>query len=289
MTRSARLAILPLSLACLLAAGPPQAEAPDELVRRANEALRAGDADTADKLYTAAEERATDPGLVAFNRAAVLFERGDYREAERHYDRVLDDAACPPDRAARAWYNRGTCLLHRGGTIEVYRAAIACFENALDSPAADQEVRDRAPHNLELAKLHWNKKRLEASKPEDVSPNEKPPPEEDRQPRPEQSKTDGGLDPNLVDDPGAPGAPKTGQQPQPVPQKGDAKSGPTEQGNVAANNPNLQAPEDRDEVQRLSPEEARAYMKEAAKRRKRELQSLLETLYGADRAGAQDR
>ena len=51
----------------------------------------------------------------------------------------------------------------------------------------------------------------------------------------------------------------------------------------------LQSPADRDEVQKLSPDEAREYMKETAKRRKRELQSLLETLYGPDRAGARDR
>ena len=42
-------------------------------------------------------------------------------------------------------------------------------------------------------------------------------------------------------------------------------------------------------MQKLSPEEAREYMKAAAERRKRELRALLETLYGPDRAGAQDR
>src|SRR5688572_6322575 len=150
-TRFARLTflLLPFSaIALAVAAAPPQTDAPDELIRRANALLRAGDAEAAEKLYAAAEESADDPGLVAYNRAAVLFEQKNYREAERHYDRVLGDAACPPERAARAWYNRGTCLLQRGGSIDVYRSAIACFENALDNPAADQEVKDRAPHNL---------------------------------------------------------------------------------------------------------------------------------------------
>ncbi len=289
-TRFARFALVLLPLAFfLLAAAPAQGDSPDELVRRANAALRAGDTDTADQLYAAAEERTADPGLVAFNRAAVLFEQKNYPRAERYYDLVLDDAACPPERAARAWYNRGTCLLNRGGSIEVYRAAIACFENALDNPAADQDVKDRAPHNLELAKLHWNEERKKAAKPEEVSPNEKPPQEEDRQPRPEPDRSQGGLEPGAEGDPGPAGAQKVGQQPQPVPQpNGGAKPAPTDQ-TAPANNANLQVPRDEDEVQKLPPEEARAYMKETAERRKRELRALLKLLYDPDHADARDR
>lgn len=280
-----RRALLLLPLALLIAAAPP--EPPDDLVRRANDALRAGNVAEADKLYAAAEERTADPGLVAFNRAAVLFEQNLYSQAERHYDRVLEDAACPPERAARAWYNRGTCLLTRGGSADVYRAAVACFENALDSAAADQEVKDRAPHNLELAKLRWNDERRKNAKPNEQSPNDKPPPEEDKQPRPDPSQTDGGQEPDTGD--GKSDGRKNAQAPQPGQQtKGDAPKGANEQ-NVPANNPNLQAPKDDAEVQKLTPEEAREYMKEAAKRRKRELHTLLETLYGPDRAGARDR
>ncbi len=282
-----RRVLLLLPLVLLLAAADPPAATPDDLVRRANDLLRAGDAAEAEKFYAAAEELTADPGLVAFNRAAVLFEQRNYRDAERHYDRVLEDAACPPDRAARAWYNRGTCLLNRGGSIDAYRAAVACFENALDSPAADPEVKDRAPHNLELAKLRWNEERKKNAKPEQQSPNDRPPPEEDRQPRPDPNKPGDGPEPDQTD--GKTSAPKTGQQPQAQQQqKSDAKAAQGEK-NVAANNPNLQAPEDKDEVQKLSPEDAREYMKEAARRRKRELHSLLETLYGPDRAGARDR
>jgi tetratricopeptide (TPR) repeat protein len=287
--RFARLALLPVPFAVLflLAAAPPSADAPDELIRRANEALRAGDTETADKLYTTAEERTTDPGLVAFNRAAVLFERKLYRDAERHYDRVLDDAACPPDRAARAWYNRGTCLLNRGGTLEVYRAAIACFENAIDSPAADQEVKDRAPHNLELAKLLWLEEAKKAKTDQPPSPNNKVPEEENKQQRSEPDRKNGGTEPG--GDPTENGTtPRPGSQQQPVPQP---KEGPTPKPadqQVAGNNPNLQVIEDKDEVQQLNPEDARAYLEETRKRRKRELHALLETLYGPDRPGVRD-
>src|SRR5262249_53165635 len=90
------LVLFPLSL-LLLAAASPRAADPDELSRRANAAFLRGDTEEADRLYAAAEERTGDPGLVAFNRAAVLFQKEDFRDAEVHYARVLEDAACPPE------------------------------------------------------------------------------------------------------------------------------------------------------------------------------------------------
>jgi tetratricopeptide (TPR) repeat protein len=290
--RFARLALFvsPGAALLLLAAAPPTDRMPDELIRKANEALRAGDAAgvlTADELYAAAEERATDPGLVAFNRAGVLFEQKKYRDAERHYDRVLDDAACPPGRAARAWYNRGTCLLNRGGSIEVYRAAIACFENALDNPAADQEVRDRAPHNLELAKLLWIEEARKAEPNQPPSPNTRVPEEEDNRPPRQEPDRRPGQDPGAGTDPAEGGTmPRPGAQQQPVPQpNGGTTPKPTDQ-NVAG--PTVQVIEDKDEVQQLNPEDARTYLQETAKRRQRERHALLETLYGPDRPGVRD-
>jgi tetratricopeptide (TPR) repeat protein len=280
--------VLPVAAALSLAAAPLPTDAPDDLVRRANDRLRVGDAEAADTLYAAAEERTTDPGLVAFNRAGVLFEAKKYRDAERHYDRVLDDAACPPERAARAWYNRGTCLLNRGGTLEVYRAAVACFENALDSPAADPEVRDRAPHNLELAKLLWLEEARKAKPDRPPSPNNKIPEEENRLPRSEPDPGEGGPDPNGGLDPAEGGTPRPGTQPQPAPQPGGTAAPKPAEQNVAGPNTSLPAVEDKDEVQQYNPEDARAYLQETAKRRKRELRALLETLYGTARPGVRD-
>src|SRR4051812_28791754 len=130
MTRSYRSVGFALVAACGVAAAMPQA---DDLIREANAAFLRDDVAAADRLYAAAEERTADPGLVAFNRAAVLFQKGEFRDAELQYARVLDDRACPPERAARAWFNRGTCLVRRGGTAAVYRSAIACFERCLAS------------------------------------------------------------------------------------------------------------------------------------------------------------
>ena len=58
---------------------------------------------------------------------------------------------CPADRAARAWYNRGTCLVRRGGAAAVYRSAISCFDRCLESPVADAPLKANARQNLQKA------------------------------------------------------------------------------------------------------------------------------------------
>ena len=282
MTRTARLTFYLLLFTfylSALAAAPPVVETPEELIRRANDAFRIGEKDTADKLYAAAEERTADPGLVAFNRGAILFDRKQYREAEIHFDRAIRDAACPPERAAKAWYNRGTCLLNRGGHIEVYRTAIACFENSLESAAADNDLKDRTRHNLELAKLRWSEE-LAKQENKKKSPNTNIPPEEENPPRPQPEQL-GGPDPGP--DPGGSNPKDVGTQPQAA--NGNTK--PMETPNtVAGNNATLEVLKDDDMVQSLSEKDARANLAETAKCIKREQHALLETLYGPDRPTA---
>jgi Tetratricopeptide repeat len=278
-------ALVPAAAFLLLAAAPPQTVTPEELVRRANDALRAGDSEAAEKLYAAAEERTADPGRVAFNRGVLLFERGDYRAAELQYDRVLADAACPPERVAKAWFNRGTCLLHRGGSVSVYRSAIACFENAIDTTAADEPLKADARHNLELAKLLWLEEAKKEQKSDPPSPNSDIPPEESRQPQQEPERRPGESD----GQPGheAPGGtPKVG--PQPVPEKKDGSPAGKSDQTQAGNNANLPVLDNASEVQNLSPEDARKYLKAISERRKRELRAMLETLYGPERVDVRD-
>src|SRR5262245_11983359 len=148
MTTRLSLAILGLGL---LSASPPA----DAVQREADAAVARGDFALAERLYATAGERSDDPGLVAFNRGTVLFAREDDREAELHFVRCLDDAAIPPDRRARANYNRGVCLLKRGGSARVYRVAIDCFEKYLDAGLPDATLAADARHNLELAKVLW--------------------------------------------------------------------------------------------------------------------------------------
>jgi tetratricopeptide (TPR) repeat protein len=198
MTRSRgalfALFLIPCSVCLLAAANPADDPNPDDVIRQANAAFEAGEAarakgeadvarqrtDEADRLYAMAEERTADPGLVAFNRATVLFKQEKYREAEMYYGRVLQDTACPPERAARANYNRGTCLLLLGGGSEVYLRAIAYLSRCHDSDAADAQLKANARDNLELAKTLWKKaydeEKKAGQKPE--TPNDHPPPDQ---------------------------------------------------------------------------------------------------------------
>lgn len=277
--------VIPAS--CLLLAAAPHMEAAaEELIREANAAFLQGDSDRAERLYAAAEERATDPGLVAFNRAAVLFQDGDFRSAELHYWWVLKDAACPPERAARAWYNRGTCLLRRGGSTTVYREAIACLEQCLESTAADEPLKADARYNLELAKILWNEARKANARPD--SPNENPPAEDpENNPPPKSANTD--------QQPGAPEAGdgnKPGSRLQPVDPRNatppaNARNNPAAAQN-AGNAPNLQPLQDSSTPQPLSPEDTREYLKRTAERLKKDRQNLRNSQYGPERPGLLD-
>ena len=285
--RTVRFAVLLLPLFFFLLAAAPSAESPEDLIRRANAAFLAGERDEADRLYAAAEERTADPGLVAFNRAAVLFQKGEFRDAEVHYARVLDDAACPPDRAAKAWYNRGTCLLRRGGSSAVYRSAIACLERCVDSGAADEPLKADARYNLEIAKTLWNEARRAEGKKD--TPNEKPPPEDprnDQQPPPgfEGTETQPG-NPETTD--GNTGPRPMGTVPQPDPNANPAaKPNP----NATPAHGNSTAPQLKDEaaVQPLSPEDTREHLRRTAERLRKDRRDLLRTIYPPEQPGVRD-
>lgn len=281
--------LLPFAL-CLLAvaAQPPATDTPSDLVRRANDTLRAGDKDAADALYALAEERTDDPGLVAFNRGAVAFDRKQFRAAEEHFERALKDAACPPGRAAKAWYNRGTCLLWNGGSIEVYRAAVACFEHTLDSAASDEPLKARARDNLERAKLLWAEERRKKEN-EKKSPNTDVPREEQDRPRPQPQPDAGGTDANPGSDPDPTrkdnATPQPGSQTQ---QQPDAANPTQTNQTTPGNNTSLQPLPDTSDVKPLSEKDARDSLDAITRRIKREQQSLLRALYGPERPTVRD-
>lgn len=252
---------LAVSAVLLASAGPP----PDDLVRDGNAALRAGDPAAAERLYAAAAERTADPGLVAFDAAAALVARGEFREAELHYVRALDDRAAPPDRRAKAHYNRGVCLLRRADDaddVPALRTAVRCFEEAIGSPAADDRLRADARHNLELAKLLWNRARSREAHP--PRPNELPP-DAAFDPAPPQPEPDGpdagpegasrpaGADPQAGGRPDAAAARPGGPDPQPTPQP-------------SAGHGTLPVLNDDAAAQPLSPADARAYLERLAGR-----------------------
>jgi hypothetical protein len=275
---------IPLACFMLVAATPREEACADELIGQANAAFLRGEIEEADRLYSAAEEKTTDPGLVAFNRAAVLFQKGEFRDAELNYARVLDDAACPADRAARAWYNRGTSLLRRGGGAAVYRSAIACLERCLESTAADEPLKADARYNLELTKILWNESRKSNAKPD--TPNENLPPENPQHEPPPQP-TGNDQQPDMPEI----GAGNTsGSNVKPVSQQNTTLTpGPKTNPNATPGNAsNLQPLQDSGTTQPLSPEDTREHLRRTAERLKKDRQNIRNALYGPERPGARD-
>lgn len=163
------------------AAQPPASPDVDRRLRAAEEAWRRGDDAAAIQLYGTAEERSRDPGQIAFNLGAIHFRKGEFREAELQFQRALDDREAPAGRRARAFFNRGVCLLRQGGLTQ-YRAAIENFVRCSAIAESDAELERHAGHNLELAKLLWLEARAKSSV--QPLPNERPPEEPPEAPRP---------------------------------------------------------------------------------------------------------
>lgn len=254
-----------------VSAGPVQP--PDDLVRAGNEAFARGDLEAAEALYQQAEERAPDPGLVAFNKGTVLYRRGDVRRAELCFRRALGDAAIPPDRRARALYNLGDCLVRQAGDTDTKRlqAAIDCFELVVRE-TADDGLRADAGHNLEVAKLLWAKARARRPPGERDPDWDEPRPPKD--PPPDPTKPPDSTGPDRAGDNGpksADGGPKL------EPGKGpDAGAGPKEGMKPVPGAGNLPVLLDTGEDLNLAPEDARTRLKYEAGRIRRERQKLRE-------------
>jgi tetratricopeptide (TPR) repeat protein len=129
---------------------PPE---PIDLLRSGNAAYSGGDFRAAVGLFERAEDRIHDPGLVAFNKAAALYRLGEYRQAELHYRRCLEDAE--GSRSAAALYGLGNCLVtqSRGENRTLLVDAISFYERLLQQTGTDEPLASDARHNLELAKL----------------------------------------------------------------------------------------------------------------------------------------
>jgi tetratricopeptide (TPR) repeat protein len=273
--------VIALAGVCLVSAG--DAEPPADLIRAANEAYALGHMDTAESLYSQAEERAADPGLVAFNKGSVLYRRGDFRRAELCFRRTLGDAEVPADRRARALYNLGNCLVRQAGEtdVKVLQAAIDCYELTLRE-SADEGVRTDAAHNLEIAKLLWARARARRPPGErdpdwDEPKSKEPPPDPNK--RPEDPGPDGTGDGSKKADPVAKLDPGKGPEAGPTPKEIER---PTPgQGN-------LPVLPDTDQVESRSPEDARAVLKKAAERLQRERQMLREEAAQGERPRAND-
>ena len=264
----------------LVAAAEPGSVADD--VRAGNEAFARGDWEEAEARYTRAEELSPDPGLVAFNKGAALYRRGDFRRAELCFRRALGDAAIPPERRGRALYDLGNCLVRQAGETDVktLQAAIECYERALRE-APEEGVRTDAGHNLEVAKLLWARAR--ARRP----PGERDPEWDDRQdprrPPPEPKSPDPGAE-------GTAEGPKKAEAGARLDIGKGPEAGMTqkETDKATPGAGNLPVLPDTGQVESLAPEDARAVLKKTAERLQRERQKLREEAAQGDRPRAKD-
>jgi len=251
------LGLIPLALAVVSADAARRTE---DLVREGNAAYARTDYEQALKLYKEAEDRAPDPGLLAFNEGAALFRAGRYREAELHYRRALEGASGA--RQARALYDLGNCLLREAADNDVKGLAEAMnhYEECLVHPQAGMELSANAARNLELARLLWHQARQRA---QDEAPKD---------PDSADNTASGAAKDSRKPavDPGASEAQPDGKDraPAQADQEGNQKA--IESGQETPGKGNLPPLPDRDELAPLAPEDAAAYLDRAARRIVRE-------------------
>jgi tetratricopeptide (TPR) repeat protein len=185
---------IPALLALALIGAAPSANVED-LLRQGNQAFARKDYAAAVALYTRAEAHATDPGHVAFNKAAALYEQGEFRQAERAYRCALEGAVEP--RLGQARYGLATCLVRQGRELgpNALREAVFLYEQCLRQEDIDPDLATDARHNLELAKLLWVEVQAsEADRPEEVpDADTRPKPTDPPGKKPETGGTDPGT------------------------------------------------------------------------------------------------
>lgn len=140
--------LVAMTLASVSAAPPREAL---ELVRAGNAAFAAENYALAVDYYTHAEETITDPGLVAFNKAAALYHLGRYREAELHYLRCRADADAA--RRTSVLFNLGNAVVQQshGTDVKLLERAIGFYQQCLGAQDLSPELLANATFNLTLA------------------------------------------------------------------------------------------------------------------------------------------
>jgi len=254
MTRRVRSLWLLLPALALIAAAPVPS---DEMLRRGNDAASRQDYAEALRLYGQAEDRATDPGQVAFNEGVVLYRDGQFAQAEMHFRLARQDAT--GRRQLWAAYNLAASLVQDAGDSDAAKLseAVSLFEECLRHDEANEGLAADVRHNLELAKALWSKAKTRSAPPKDNHSaddgNPNPPPQK---PEPVQQQD--------------------GSDTQPSPNRGSADRVRVPQG--AGQEPiktneqpspgagNLPVIPDRAELVPMSADEAEAHLREASRK-----------------------
>lgn len=159
--------------AALLLAGCAPGAAAD--VRAGNDALAAGDLETAIARYTAAADAAPEAPEPAYNLGLAHTAGGDFAAARRALQRSLIGAR--GELAVAGWYNLGTAAL-AAGELDL---AVDALTEALRLDAADPD----AKHNLELAlAMRQAAEAAEAAQDERQAEGQDGPTDEGGEPRP---------------------------------------------------------------------------------------------------------
>jgi tetratricopeptide (TPR) repeat protein len=248
-----------LIVLCAAALGASAGAPAEEWLRRGNAAFAEGDYDEALQCYTRAELQTTDPGAVAFNKAATLYRLGQYPEAERHYLRCLENSQGP--RRRQTLFNLGNCLLQQAHekNLDAFEQAVQCYEQCLEDPGMDAVFRARVENNLELARLLWVRAR--AGQPPQQGGNKS---EQNKEPRANKNKPDDGGE----DAQKGPQNPRDGKG---DPSRKDGQKG-EDNAKQGAGKGNQATLPDNDQLAPMSVQETRALLDEVTERLRQERQ-----------------
>jgi tetratricopeptide (TPR) repeat protein len=208
--------------------GATPAEDADELVRRGNAAFAREEYEAAVKLFEQAEVLTTDPGLVAFNKAAALYRLNRYAEAVAHYRCALEGATGP--RRPRVLYDLGNSLVKRarGNDVQALQEAVTRYETCLREAESDPDLALDARDNLQVARALLVQAQAAAQR-KDSEPKSKDPDEdESHSSKPDKKTRPQGSDEEKPDPSRKTGAERTaeGTDPQQKPIPSDERPQP---------------------------------------------------------------
>ncbi len=148
----------------------------ETLLRQAIAAYEQGDfAETLNWCQQAEQQPYEDPGQIAMIQAAALARLQQWREAELHYRRCLDDDLIPADRLARAWHDWAVCIVRQSNGIDGprLREAIDGLRYSLQwADAVGPEFREQVRQDLQRTKWLWRQAVLKSG--QKPTPNDPP-------------------------------------------------------------------------------------------------------------------
>ncbi len=259
---SAVLGVVFVTTAVALLAGAAPPREIETVLREAGAAYWNHDYARAADLYEQAEDWATDPGMVALNRAAAKYRLAlmdgsleDLLEAERLYH-CCTGADDP--RRPQALYGQGICLLLKSGDrdLAAVRSAIDYFAQCLHEAKPNESLAADARYNLERARLLALQIQVAKQGPEEPPPGGDTPPDvrsPDRTP---------GMQGPFSDPNGDRADPRAGSGLR----KPDAKQSPRSTDATSPGKGTLPPVADQADPTPLSPQDAAEHLEQAAQR-----------------------